>query len=126
MLRSVSVSGSLHKTPSSPVSGVTASASFQSHFSTVNSAHRFRVLPGPFKDLEKQDPLEEEEHGLILSTALDHSINLVGLKSRFRLAMLAFTCFSALFFPLSMLQTFKYLPCGFVCTLRNSTTSLSD
>lgn len=123
MQRSISAGSALNKSPTLP-SGTTASASFQSHLSTANSAHRLRTLPGPPSDLEKQlDTHEGAVHNPSATTSSPNRLKVVEINSRIKWTFVLYACFSAIFLPVSVLQTFGYLSCGLVCAIRGSDTS---
>jgi hypothetical protein len=125
MQRSVSLGAGLNKSPTLPSSGVTASASFQSHLSTVNAAHRkLRTVPPPIDDLEKQGLSAQHDFAFVPADSSPYRSQMVELKTRLKWTILLFASFSALFLPISILQTFEYVSCGLICTIRKSNHGL--
>lgn len=125
MQRSTSTGSAMNRSPKLPSSGTTASASFQSHLSTVNSAHRLRSHPGPLYDLEKQEDGygEADIDSFPPPISSLHRSKVVKIKSRIKWTLALYACFSVIFLPVSVVQTFGYLSCGLICAVKASQKS---
>ena len=102
----------LDNSPPLPLSALSTSGSFslsssgslQTHLSSFNSEQRLRTLPSVTADLEKQADSDSDNE------VSGDDNRQTAVKHRFWWLVMAFVLFSALFFPISVLGDYGFLP----------------